>query len=74
MIDIPLTLSTLSKSFEVLKAIREIDKDFDAASYKAKIAELMSSVADARPALIDARDEIAARVERHVGRGPCGVL
>lgn len=59
--DIPLALTAMSKSLEVLKAIREIDKDFDAASYKAKIAELMSSVAEARIALADARDEIAAK-------------
>jgi hypothetical protein len=59
--DIPLVLTTLSKSLEALKAIREIDKDFDAASYRAKIAELMNSVADAKIALTEAQDEIAAK-------------
>jgi hypothetical protein len=59
--DIPLVLTTLSKSLEALKAIRDIDKDFDAASYRAKIAELMNSVADAKIALTEAQDEIAAK-------------
>jgi hypothetical protein len=65
--DIPLALTMLSKSLEVLKAIRDIDKDFDEASYKAKIAELMNSVADAKIALIDAREELAAR-EKEIAR------
>jgi hypothetical protein len=65
--DIPVVLTTLSKSLEALKAIRDIEKDFDAASYKAKIAELMNSVADAKIALTDAPDEIAAK-ENEIAR------
>ena len=49
----------LSKGLETLKIMREIDKDFDAAAYKAKIAELMGSVADAKIALIDANEQIS---------------
>jgi hypothetical protein len=54
------TLATLGKSLEVLKTMRDIDKNFDAATYKAKIAELMSDIADAKIALIDAKDQIDA--------------
>jgi hypothetical protein len=59
--DIPIVLTSLTKGLELLKAIREIDKNFDAATYKGKIAELMSTVADAKNALTEARDELAAR-------------
>lgn len=59
MLDIPTTLMALSKGLETLKIMREIDKDFDAAAYKAKIAELMGSVADAKIALIDANEQIS---------------
>ncbi len=59
--DIPIALTSLTKGLELLKAIREIDKNFDAATYKGKIAELMSTVADAKNALIEARHELAAR-------------
>src|SRR5258708_32123904 len=59
--DIPIALTSLTKGLELLKAIREIDKNFDAATYKGKIAELMSTVADAKNALTEARDELAAR-------------
>lgn len=63
MIDFVAALTSLTKGFEVLKTMKEIDKNLDAATYKARIAELMSAVADAKIALVDARDEVATKVQ-----------
>jgi hypothetical protein len=61
MIDFAVALTSLTKGLEALRAIQEIDKNLDAATYKAKIADLMNAVAEAKIALIDAREEIASR-------------
>ncbi|WP_415404231.1 hypothetical protein [Tateyamaria sp. SN3-11] len=41
------------------KDIREIDKSVDEASFKMKLAELMSALADAQVALADAKIEVS---------------
>jgi len=61
VIDFAVALTSLTKGLEALRAIQEIDKNLDAATYKAKIADLMSAVADAKIALVDAREEIASK-------------
>ncbi len=47
-----------TKALDLLKTLREIDKSFDAATWKAKVAELMSDVAEMKMALLDAREAI----------------
>ncbi len=59
--DFVAAIASITKGLEVLKVIRDIDKNFDAASYKGKIAELTTALADAKLALVDARDEAAGK-------------
>ena len=61
MIDFAVALTSLTKGLEALRAIQDIDKNLDAATYKAKIADLMSAVAAAKLALIEAREEAASK-------------
>ena len=58
--DIAIALTSLARSMEVLNAMRNIDKNFDAATQKAEIANLLGSLADAKIALVDARDEMSS--------------
>ena len=58
--DLMTGIAAATKALEALKAIREIDKSFDAATWKAKVAELMGSVADMKMALLTANDAIRA--------------
>jgi hypothetical protein len=57
--DIMSALTVGTKALEALKAIKDIEKDYDAATWKAKVAELMSDVADMKMALVEANDKIA---------------
>jgi hypothetical protein len=59
--DFVTAITSVTKGFEILKTMQDIDKNFDAASYKAKIAELFVALADAKRDLVDARDEVAAK-------------
>ncbi len=61
VIDFAVAFTSLTKGLEALRAIQDIDKNLDAATYKAKIADLMSAVADAKLALIEAREEAASK-------------
>jgi hypothetical protein len=56
--DFVTAIASVTKGLEILKVMRDIDKNFDAASYKGKIAELTVALADAKRDLIDARDEV----------------
>ena len=67
MMDFVLAITSLTKGLEVLKSLNDIDKSFDIASYKIKIAELMSTLADGKIALITAREEISDK-EKEIAR------
>jgi fumarate hydratase class II len=56
--DIMSAIAAGTKALEALKAIQDINKQYDAAAWKAKVAELMSDVADMKLALIDANENI----------------
>src|SRR6516225_4090569 len=56
--DIVTAITAGTKALEALKAIQDISKSYDAATWKAKVAELMSDIADMKLALIDANDKI----------------
>jgi hypothetical protein len=63
MVDIALALATTSQALKLVNDLRGIDKAFDKAELKLKIAELTTALADVRIALSDARDEINAKQE-----------
>jgi hypothetical protein len=56
--DLMTAIAAGTKALEALKAIQDIDKSLDAATWKAKVAELMVSIADMKLALVDANDTI----------------
>jgi hypothetical protein len=56
--DIISAISAGTRALEALKAVQDINKQYDAATWKARVAELMSDVADMKLALIDANDRI----------------
>lgn len=62
--DIMSALTLGTKTLEALKAIKDIEKNFDAATWKAKVAELMSDVADMKMALVEANDKITELEKR----------
>jgi hypothetical protein len=59
--DIISGISAATQAISIAKALRGIEKDYDAASYKSQITDLISSLADAKLALSDAKDQLADR-------------
>ncbi|WP_146618676.1 hypothetical protein [Rhodoplanes elegans] len=59
--DIAAALSLLGQAIGVVKDLRELDKGFDAAALKAKMADLYATLADVKIALSDARESIHER-------------
>jgi DNA repair exonuclease SbcCD ATPase subunit len=56
--EITTALSTASTALKLVKDLRDIERDLDSASYKAKMAELYGSLAEVKMALADAQIEI----------------
>ncbi|OOG61968.1 hypothetical protein B0E45_31675 [Sinorhizobium sp. A49] len=54
-------LSAIATAVGIAKDLREIDKGLDQAEMKAKLADVISNLADVRLALVDARDEMRTR-------------
>jgi hypothetical protein len=65
--DFVTAIASVTKGLEILKVMRDIDKNFDAASYKGQMAELTVALADAKRDLVDARDEVASK-EKEIAR------
>jgi DNA repair exonuclease SbcCD ATPase subunit len=61
MVDFALALSTVSQALKLANDLRGIEKAYDAAELKLKIAELTEKLADLKVTLIDAKDEIATK-------------
>jgi hypothetical protein len=57
--DFGTAIASVTHALELLRVMKDIDKDFDAASYKGRIAELTVALADAKRDLVDARDAVA---------------
>ncbi|SEN79899.1 hypothetical protein SAMN05216227_102531 [Pseudorhodobacter antarcticus] len=53
-------LAAASAAIGIAKDLREIDRGVDEASYKLKIAELISALADTKIALADAKEKITS--------------
>lgn len=59
--DIPGTITAITASINALKALREINAEYDKAELKAQLADVMSSLADAKIALSEAQEFIASQ-------------
>jgi len=59
--DVMATISALSSGLDILKTLKDIDLEFDRAKYKAQVAELMSTLAEAKISLLDAKEQIQSR-------------
>lgn len=58
MVDIPGKLALVAQAIGIAKDLREIDKGLDTGEFKAKMAEIYSSLADVKMALADAQEEL----------------
>jgi hypothetical protein len=56
--DIITAISAGTRALEALKAVQDLNRSYDEAAWKGKLAELMSDVADMKIALIEANDQI----------------
>jgi hypothetical protein len=65
--DIIGALGLATKSLELAKAIKDIDKKLGEAELKAKAAELLSNLADVKVALVETRDELEQK-DREIAR------
>jgi hypothetical protein len=54
-------IATATKSLELVKALKDIDKQIGEAELKARAAELLSNLADLKVALVEAKEEAAAK-------------
>ena len=62
--DIGAGLTLLSQATGIVKDLRDIDKGFDVAALKARMADLYATLADVKIALSDARETIHERDRR----------
>jgi hypothetical protein len=76
--DIMTALSAATKSLELVKGLKDLNRQISEAELKSRAAELLSSLADLKIALVDARDEIDAKAREIAGlkaafqlRGEC---
>jgi hypothetical protein len=61
MVDFMTALATASQAIKLANDLRGIDKAMDAAEYKLKIAELSGALSDIKLALVEAKEELAAK-------------
>ena len=54
-------IATATKSLEMVKALKDIDKQIGEAELKARAADLLSNLADLKVALVEAKEEAAAK-------------
>ena len=59
--DVMTALAAVSHAIDGVRKLREIERDFDAAAYRLQIADLTSSLADAKLVLTDVQQEIGAQ-------------
>ncbi len=65
--DIPTALTSVSTALGIVSALRNIEKDFDAASFKLHVADLASQLADAKIALLELQD-VMQQKDRELAR------
>ena len=59
--DIMIGISAVAQALNIANWLRGIEKGFDAAEFKLKIADLYTALADAKLALADAKTEIESK-------------
>lgn len=59
--DIAGTLGIITNGITVAKTMRDIDKKYDEATYRAQMADLIDALSDAKLALLEARETISER-------------
>lgn len=65
--DIMTGLAAAAQALDIAKNLRELEKGFDQAEFKLRIAELYSALSDAKIALADAKEALAAK-DAEIGR------
>jgi hypothetical protein len=63
MIDWSIALHTASQALTLVNDLRKIDKEFDKAEFKLKIADLTATLADLKTTLVDAKAEATDKKE-----------
>jgi hypothetical protein len=63
--DIMTAIAAGTRALEALKAVQDLNRSYDAATWKGKVAELMSDIADMKIALIEANDKIRDLTEQN---------
>lgn len=61
LVEIPAALASINAAIGITKAIRDIEKKYDAATLKAAIADLTSALADAKLGLVELREQIEGK-------------
>jgi len=54
-------IAAAGNALGIAKSLRDIDKAYDAATYRARIADLVDELTDAKLALVEAKDELASK-------------
>lgn len=54
-------IAAVGQAIDVAKGMRAVEKNYDAATYKIQIADLMTALSEARLELVSARDSFAAK-------------
>lgn len=54
-------IAAAKNALDIAKALRGIEKSFDEATLKAQLAELISALADAKMAMVDAKESLAEK-------------
>jgi hypothetical protein len=61
MFDFGVAFATASQALKLVNDLRGVDKAFDQAQRKLKVAELVDTLSEVKTALLAAKDEIAAK-------------
>lgn len=64
--DIGSGLAAAGNALTIAKTLKSIDKDYDAATYKMKIIELIDALTDAKLALAEAKEKLAENARKIV--------
>lgn len=54
-------IASLNAALTIAKAMRQVEKDYDAAVLRGQIVDLMGAVADAKVELLDAQEQLQAK-------------
>jgi hypothetical protein len=61
MADIPIAITAINNAINLVSYLRGVERVYDVAEYKLKVAELMTTLAEVKAALADAQAEDLAK-------------